>query len=117
MLDSGPTNLTVSATYDNGIRLKWIVSPTCYERTKIVVKFRSSDGQIHSRSVDKDADWFDLTGLDSETVYNLSFVTEYGAQRSDPVFVQFTTIESPAALTGGAVAGISIGNNMFMMKT
>ncbi|XP_062574387.1 uncharacterized protein LOC134236235 isoform X4 [Saccostrea cucullata] len=105
---SGPINLTITATYDNGVRLNWIVPPTCYERSKVIVQFRSSSGQVHVRFVDKDADWFDLTGLDPETSYNLSFVTEYGPQRSDPVFLHFKTAEAPAALTGGAIAGISL---------
>ncbi|XP_061179823.1 uncharacterized protein LOC133188421, partial [Saccostrea echinata] len=105
---SGPINLTVTETYDNSVRLKWIVSPTCYKRSKVLLQFRSSNGQIQTRFLDTDADWVDLTGLNSETSYNLSFVTQYGAQRSDPVFVQFRTLQSPAALTGGAIAGISI---------
>ncbi|XP_061168936.1 uncharacterized protein LOC133178201 [Saccostrea echinata] len=103
----GPVNLSVIATYDNSVRLKWVVSPTCYERSKIILQFRSSSGQTETRFIDKDADWVDLTGLDPETSYNLSFVTEYGRQRSDPVFLNFKTIESPAALTVGAIAGMS----------
>lgn len=61
------------------------------------------------RLVDKDADHFDLNGLDAETTYNLSFVTEYGDQKSDPIFLTFHTIEEPAALTAGGIAGISTG--------
>lgn len=106
--DSGPINLTIAATYDNGVRLKWVLPPTCYERTKIIVKSLSINGRHLTWSVDRNADWFDLTGLDPETNYNLSFITEYGSQMSDPVVLQFRTIASPAALTGGAIAGISI---------
>lgn len=70
----------------------------------------SINGRHLTWSVDRNADWFDLTGLDPETNYNLSFITEYGSQKSDPVILQFRTIASPAALTGGAIAGIGIGN-------
>lgn len=108
--DSGPINLTIAATYDNGVRLKWVLPPTCYERTTIIVESSSINGRHLTWSVDRNADWFDLTGLDPETNYNLSFITEYGSQMSDPVVLQFRTIASPAALTGGAIAGISIGN-------
>lgn len=108
--DSGPINLTIAATYDNGVRLKWVLPPTCYERTTIIVESSSINGRHLTWSVDRNADWFDLTGLDPETNYNLSFITEYGSQKSDPVILQFRTIASPAALTGGAIAGISIGN-------
>ncbi|XP_048736746.2 uncharacterized protein LOC125651937 [Ostrea edulis] len=104
---SGPTNLRVVETFDNGVRLQWIVSPTCYTITRITVTGVSTGGKTFYRLVDKDSDYFDLTGLDSETTYNLSFVTEYGNQRSDPVFLTFRTMESPAALTTGAIAGIS----------
>lgn len=108
--DSGPINLTIAATYDNGVRLKWVLPPTCYERTTIIVKSLSINGRLLTWTVDKNADWFDLTGLDPETNYNLSLITNYGSQMSDPVVLQFRTIASPAALTGGAIAGISIGN-------
>jgi hypothetical protein len=69
----------------------------------------SAGGKSFYRLVDKDADNFDVTGLDSETTYNLSFITEYGNQRSDPVFLKFHTMESPPILTIGAIVGISIG--------
>ncbi|XP_061173427.1 uncharacterized protein LOC133182595 [Saccostrea echinata] len=105
---SGPMNLHVAATYDNGVRLKWTVAPSCYSKTNIVVKYRSSDGRTFTKYINTKADWFDLTGLNSETSYNLSFVTEYGDETSDPIFLSFKTKESPTALTGGAVAGISI---------
>lgn len=104
---SGPINLTIAATYDNSVRLKWVLPPTCYERTTIIVKSLSINGRVLSWNVDRNADWFDLTGLDPETNYNLSFITKYGSQTSDPVVLQFRTIASPAALTGGAIAGIS----------
>lgn len=61
------------------------------------------------RLVDKEADHFDLNGLEAETTYNLSFITEYGDQKSDPIFLTFHTIEEPAALTAGGIAGISTG--------
>ncbi|XP_061172823.1 uncharacterized protein LOC133182112 [Saccostrea echinata] len=105
---SGPTNLHIEKTYDNGVRLRWTVTPSCYERTRILVLVVSKDGKTYTRLVDKDADYFDLTGLDAETVYNLSFVTAYAAQKSDPVYLSFKTTESPAALTAGGIAGISI---------
>lgn len=114
-LDSGPMHLHVANTYHNGVRLKWNVAPSCYSRSKIVVRYFSSDGKRFSRFIDKNADWFDLTGLDSEKSYNLSFVTEYSDQQSDPVYLSFTTLEAPG-LTGGAIAGISIGGefNVFL---
>lgn len=43
--------------------------------------------------------------MESETTYNLSFVTEYGDQKSDPIYLTFKT----AALPAGGIAGISIG--------
>lgn len=104
---SGPTNLYVETTYSNAVRLRWTVSPTCYERSRITVSGVSKDGKRFLRLVDKDADHFDLNGLDAETTYNLSFVTEYGDQKSDPIFLTFHTIEEPAALTAGGIAGIS----------
>lgn len=73
----------------------------------------SKDGKRFLRLVDKDADHFDLNGLEAETTYNLSFVTEYGDQKSDPIFLTFHTIEAPAALTAGGIAGISIGLKYF----
>lgn len=68
------------------------------------------------RLVDKDADHFDLNGLEAETTYNLSFVTEYGDQKSDPIFLTFHTTEAPAALTAGGIAGISIGLKYFLKR-
>lgn len=103
--DSGPTNLHVETTYSNAVRFRWTVSPTCYERSRITVSGVSKDGKRFLRLVDKDADHFDLTGLESETTYNLSFVTEYGDQKSDPIYLTFKT----AALPAGGIAGISIG--------
>ncbi|XP_062611710.1 uncharacterized protein LOC134273528 [Saccostrea cucullata] len=88
---TGPKNLTVLETYDHSVRLKWIVSPSCYKRSRIVLQFRSSNGRTENRFIDKDADWVDLTGLNPETSYNLSFITEYGRQKSDPVFLHFRT--------------------------
>ena len=107
--DSGPMNLTIASTYDNGVRLKWKLSPTCYERTEIIVISQSFSGKLQTWRVNKDADWFDLTGLDSETNYNLTFITAYGHQRSNPSILTFKTLESPHALTAGAIAGISVG--------
>lgn len=104
---SGPMNLYVETTYSNAVRLRWTVSPTCYERSRITVSGVSKDGKRFLRLVDKDADHFDLNGLEAETTYNLSFVTEYGDQKSDPIFLTFNTIEAPAALTAGGIAGIS----------
>nr|XP_034323636.1 uncharacterized protein LOC105326363 [Crassostrea gigas] len=104
---SGPTNLHVETTYSNAVRLRWTVSPTCYERSRITVSGVSKDGKRFLRLVDKDSDHFDLNGLEAETTYNLSFVTEYGDQKSDPIFLTFHTIEAPAALTAGGIAGIS----------
>lgn len=104
---SGPMNLYVETTYSNAVRLRWTVSPTCYERSRITVSGVSKDGKRFLRLVDKDADHFDLNGLEAETTYNLSFVTEYGDQKSDPIFLTFHTIEAPAALTAGGIAGIS----------
>uniref|UniRef100_K1PLN0 Megakaryocyte-associated tyrosine-protein kinase n=1 Tax=Magallana gigas TaxID=29159 RepID=K1PLN0_MAGGI len=104
---SGPTNLHVETTYSNAVRLRWTVSPTCYERSRITVSGVSKDGKRFLRLVDKDSDHFDLNGLEAETTYNLSFVTEYGDQKSDPIFLTFHTIEEPAALTAGGIAGIS----------
>ncbi|XP_062597629.1 uncharacterized protein LOC134259048 [Saccostrea cucullata] len=106
---TGPKNLTVIETYDNSVRLKWIVSPTCYKRSKITLQFRSSNGRTENRFIDKDADWVDLTGLNPETSYNLSFITEYGRQRSDPVFLHFKTNKARPALTVAAIAGMSSG--------
>ncbi|XP_062610978.1 uncharacterized protein LOC134272830, partial [Saccostrea cucullata] len=106
---TGPLNLTVIATYDNSVRLKWTVSPTCYERSKIILQYRSSSGQTETRFIDKDANWVDLTGLKPETNYTLSFITEYGNERSDPVFLHFKTIKSPLALSVSAIAGMAAG--------
>nr|XP_034323632.1 uncharacterized protein LOC105320732 isoform X2 [Crassostrea gigas] len=104
---SGPTNLHVETTYSNAVRLRWTVSPTCYEKTKITVSGVSKDGKRFLRSIHRDRDYLDVNGLEAETTYNLSFVTEYGDQKSDPIFLTFHTIESPAALTAGGIAGIS----------
>ena len=103
--DSGPMNLTIDSTYNNGVRLKWRLSPTCYERTEIIVVSQSFSGKLQTWRVNKDADWFDLTGLDSETNYNLTFITAYGHQRSNPSILSFKTLESPPALTAGQWRG------------
>lgn len=103
-------HLHVSATYDNGVRLKWTIAPSCYNRKKTILQYQSSNGQKFSFNISNDADWVDLTGLDSDTSYNLSFVTKYnGGEVSDPVLLSFKTNESPPTLTGGAIAGIVIG--------
>lgn len=108
--DSGPMNLHVAEVYDKSVRLKWTVAPSCYQRTNIILNYCSSDGQTVTRNMSiKDQDWIDLASLDPETTYNLTFVTYYGNERSDPVPLLFTTQESPSALTGGAIAGISVG--------
>lgn len=108
--DSGPMNLHVAEVYDKSVRLKWTVAPSCYQRTYIILNYCSSDGQTVTRNMSiKDQDWIDLASLDPETTYNLTFVTYYGNERSDPVPLLFTTQESPSALTGGAIAGISVG--------
>ncbi|XP_062608025.1 uncharacterized protein LOC134269841 [Saccostrea cucullata] len=106
---TGPINLYVDKKYDNSVRLRWTLSPTCYERTRISLSAYSENGEQFSRVVDKDADHFDLTGLASETTYNLSFVTEYGDEKSNPIFLVFKTSlpKTSAALTGGQIAGIS----------
>lgn len=96
--------------------MRWTVSPTCYERSRITVSGVSKDGKRFLRLIDKDADHFDLNGLEAETTYNLSFVTEYGDQKSDPIFLTFHTIEEPAALTAGGIAGISIGLKYFLKR-
>ncbi|XP_061166329.1 uncharacterized protein LOC133175243 [Saccostrea echinata] len=93
----GPNNLTITATFDKSVRLNWTVPSACYEMSTVVVEFRSPNDQVHVRYVDAYSDWFDLTGLDPETIYNLSFVTEYGPQKSDPVFLQFQTLASTNA--------------------
>lgn len=101
-------HLHVAATYDNGVRLKWTIAPSCYNRKKTILQYQSSNGQKFSFNISNDADWVDLTGLDSDTSYNLSFVTKYnGGEVSDPVLLSFKTNESPPTLTGGAIAGIS----------
>lgn len=105
---SGPMHLKIAATYDNGVRLKWDLAPSCYGRSRIIVRYFSSDGRSVTKVVDKDADWFDLTGLDSEKYYNLTFITEYGQQQSDPVFMHFKTLRTPSVLTAGRIAGIGI---------
>lgn len=103
-------HLHVAATYDNGVRLKWTIAPSCYNRKKTILQYQSSNGQKFSFDISNDADWVDLTGLDSDTSYNLSFVTKYnGGEVSDPVLLSFKTNESPPTLTGGAIAGIVIG--------
>lgn len=103
-------HLHVAATYDNGVRLKWTIAPSCYNRKKTILQYQSSNGQTFSFNISNDADWVDLTGLDSDTSYNLSFVTKYnGGEVSDPVLLSFKTNESPPTLTGGAIAGIVIG--------
>lgn len=103
-------HLHVAATYDNGVRLKWIIAPSCYNRKETILQYQSSNGQKFSFDISNDADWVDLTGLDSDTSYNLSFVTKYnGGEVSDPVLLSFKTNESPPTLTGGAIAGIVIG--------
>lgn len=103
-------HLHVAATYDNGVRLKWTIAPSCYNRKKTILQYQSSNGQTFSFDISNDADWVDLTGLDSDTSYNLSFVTKYnGGEVSDPVLLSFKTNESPPTLTGGAIAGIVIG--------
>lgn len=103
-------HLHVAATYDNGVRLKWTIAPSCYNRKKTILQYQSSTGQKFSFNISNDADWVDLTGLDSDTSYNLSFVTKYnGGEVSDPVLLSFKTNESPPTLTGGAIAGIVIG--------
>lgn len=103
-------HLHVAATYDNGVRLKWTIAPSCYNRRKTILQYQSSNGQKFSFDISNDADWVDLTGLDSDTSYNLSFVTKYnGGEVSDPVLLSFKTNESPPTLTGGAIAGIVIG--------
>ncbi|XP_062593100.1 uncharacterized protein LOC134254588 [Saccostrea cucullata] len=97
-------------TDDTSVRLRWTLSPTCYERTRISLSAISENGERFSRVVDKDADHFDLTGLVSETTYNLSFVTEYGDEKSNPVFLVFRTslINIAPSLTDAEIAGISI---------
>lgn len=103
-------HLHVAATYDNGVRLKWTIAPSCYNRQKTILQYQSSNGQKFSFDISNDADRVDLTGLDSDTSYNLSFVTKYnGGEVSDPVLLSFKTNESPPTLTGGAIAGIAIG--------
>lgn len=103
-------HLHVAATYDNGVSLKWTIAPSCYNRKKTILQYQSSNGQKFSFNISNDADWVDLTGLDSDTSYNLSFVTKYnGGEVSDPVLLSFKTNESPPTLTGGAIAGIVIG--------
>lgn len=103
-------HLHVAATYDNGVRLKWTIAPSCYNRKKTILQYQSSNGQKFSFNIPNDADWVDLNGLDSDTSYNLSFVTKYnGGEVSDPVLLYFKTNESPPTLTGGAIAGIVIG--------
>lgn len=103
-------HLHVAATYDNGVRLKWTIAPSCYNRKETILQYQSSNGQKFSFNIPNDADWVDLTGLDSDTSYNLSFVTKYnGGEVSDPVLLSFKTNESPPTLTGGAIAGIVIG--------
>lgn len=103
-------HLHVAATYDNGVRLKWTIAPSCYNRKETILQYQSSNGQKFSFNISKDADSVDLTGLDSDTSYNLSFVTKYnGGEVSDPVLLSFKTNESPPTLTGGAIAGIVIG--------
>lgn len=103
-------HLHVAATYDNGVRLKWTIAPSCYNRKKTILQYQSSNGQKFSFDISNDADRVDLTGLDSDTSYNLSFVTKYnGGEVSDPVLLSFKTNESPPTLRGGAIAGIVIG--------
>lgn len=103
-------HLHVAATYDNGVRLKWTIAPSCYNRKNTILQYQSSNGQKFSFNISNDADWVDLNGLDSDTSYNLSFVTKYnGGEVSDPVLLSFKTNESPPTLTGGAIAGIVIG--------
>lgn len=103
-------HLHVAATYDNGVRLKWTIAPSCYNRKTTTLQYQSSDGQKFSFDISNDVDWTDLTGLDSDTSYNLTFVTKYnGGEVSDPVLLYFKTNESPPTLTGGAIAGIAIG--------
>lgn len=103
-------HLHVAATYDNGVRLKWTIAPSCYNRKETILQYQSSNGQKFSFNIPNDADWVDLTGLDSDTSYNLSFVTKYnGGEVSDPGLLSFKTNESPPTLTGGAIAGIVIG--------
>lgn len=115
--DSGPMHLHVAATYDNGVRLKWTIAPSCYNRKTTTLHYQSSDGQKFSFNISNDIDWTDLTGLDSDTSYNLTFVTKYkGGEVSDPVMLFFKTNESPPALTGGAIAGLAIGKNTLFFE-
>ncbi|XP_062612375.1 collagen alpha-1(XII) chain-like, partial [Saccostrea cucullata] len=99
-----PINLTITETFDNGVRLNWTMPSTCYEMSTVVVEFRSSNDRVHVLHVEPYNDWLDLTDLDPETSYNMSFVTEYGTQRSDPVFLQFRTSASKNGVVAYAQA-------------
>ncbi|CAG2212268.1 unnamed protein product [Mytilus edulis] len=44
-----------------------------------------------NRTISKDADWYDMVGLHSNTNYTIKFVTRYAEDSSDPVYISFVT--------------------------
>ncbi|KAK7471674.1 hypothetical protein BaRGS_00035687 [Batillaria attramentaria] len=97
-----PQNIKVTSITDGGVTLTWDFPPSCFSRTDVWVIVNDEKRAVH-----KDAEQFDLTGLDSDTTYTIYLQTRYdGGEMSDRQPLTFTTAESPTS--AGLVAGVTI---------
>lgn len=77
--------------YSNGVKLKWTTGKSCYDIQDILITILSNSGKEETRHAYKNADLFDIVGLESNTNYTIKFVTRYAEDSSDPVYFSFVT--------------------------
>lgn len=75
----------------NSVKIKWSKGKSCYEIQGIHVTFTTNSGHNETRNIDKDADWYEMGGLDSNTNFTMKFVTIYAEDSSDPIYISFVT--------------------------
>ncbi|XP_041368511.1 uncharacterized protein LOC121382895 [Gigantopelta aegis] len=108
----GPMNVRNERVTQTGARITWDHSPACYERTEMWINYKNKDSKLIKKKLHKDAVYEDMTGLEPGTNYTMQLISQYGDIMSEPVNFILVTQPGPpesSGLSGGSVAGITIG--------
>ncbi|KAK7479231.1 hypothetical protein BaRGS_00029575 [Batillaria attramentaria] len=99
-----PQNITAPVISSTSASLTWTFPVSCFERTALWVIVNDEMRPVH-----KDAQQFDVTGLECETTYTIFMVTDFrGNYQSDKAAFIFTTAGG-CGLSAGSIVGIVLG--------
>ncbi|KAL3832082.1 hypothetical protein ACJMK2_023760 [Sinanodonta woodiana] len=104
---SGPTNIRVTKSNTNSIRLEWDLPDTesCYGRTDIVIILHKQDGSTNVYTVNRNTRFVDMIGLDASQEYKVVFSLGFEGQRLGNMPYTFRTPEEDKSMATGAIVG------------